>query len=458
MDQRVIVLGAGISGLSLAWKLALRGVAVDLLERNSFVGGLAGTIREEGHCLDFGPHSFFSEDLEILDTVRKLFDSPLTPISRHVKFYYKGKYLDYPITAGSVLFQMGFLSGIRASLSFLKSRMTPIEKSVRIEEDQSVEDWAIANFGEHLYRTFFKPYTEQFWMTPCTELSARTIPSHTRMSFVKTLALLLQRQVAKEGLSLIERERLPTYYPRTGYGEIAERIAQKVEEVGGKIHLNCPVTEIVRLPEDRLRVTYTHNGQREEIEGSRVVSTLPLNLLIKMLRPTPPSEVLSSAEKIDYRPLVMLGMVTEKQNVLGASYIYILDRPYYRITETNKFSPATSPPGDNIVAVEIPCLRGSPTWNATKEELFEKCIGSLSRDGILSRKEVKRLLLVKTPYAYPIYRKGYAKHLGQLMGFVQQCPGLETLGRTGEFMYMDLDKCMRRAFDLAERLRNGTHE
>ena len=106
--------------------------------------------------------------------------------------------------------------------------------------------------------------------------------------------------------------------------------------------------------------------------------------------------------------------------------------------------------------VEIPCLRDDSTWNATKEELFERCIGSLTKDGVLSQRDVKRLLLAKTPYAYPIYRKGYAKHLQKLMDYIQQRPGLETLGRSGEFMYMymDADKCIRRAFDLAEHLKN----
>jgi len=81
------------------------------------------------------------------------------------------------------------------------------------DEEETVEDWAIASFGEHLYRTFFKPYTEQFWKIPCSELSSRTIPTHTRMSFINTLRLLLLKPIGKTDSSLIEREILPTYYP-----------------------------------------------------------------------------------------------------------------------------------------------------------------------------------------------------------------------------------------------------
>jgi len=71
------------------------------------------------------------------------------------------------------------------------------------------------------------------------------------------------------------------------------------------------------------------------------------------------------AEKLDYRSLIALGMVMEKQNILKCSYIYVLDRPYNRISEMNEFSPTTSPEGENILMVEMPCLRNSVLWSAS---------------------------------------------------------------------------------------------
>jgi len=66
--------------------------------------------------------------------------------------------LDYPLTAYNVLVQMGIGSGIRTALSFLKSRILLRSRQSTGEQDETVEDWAINSFGEHLYRTFFKPY------------------------------------------------------------------------------------------------------------------------------------------------------------------------------------------------------------------------------------------------------------------------------------------------------------
>ncbi len=456
MENRYLILGGGISGLTLGWKLASAGAAAEILEASCRPGGLAGTLREDGYSLDFGPHSFFSEDEEISRTVRELFDPPLKGKTRRVKFYFEGNYLDYPLTAFHILFQMGPGPGLRALLSLLKAKLFDPEKAAQNNlENQSVEEWAKQNFGDYLYQTFFKPYTEQFWKIPACELSARSIPSHTRLSFLKTLGHLLKKYNGVHSLSIIDRERLPTYYPSTGYGEISERMANRFLSRGGRLRLSCRVTGIHQLPDGGFEIEYEKEGREKWAAGHCVISTLPLPILIHSFDPPPPAAVLEAASKLDYRPLLMLGMATQKQNILPCDYLYLLHRPYNRITEMNKFSERTSPEGENILAAEIPCRRGDEIWNASKEKLFERCIESLSQDGFLKRQDVSRLLLVKAPYAYPIYRKNYAGHLAALMEFIQNKRNFYTLGRSGEFLYGDADQCMRRAFDLAEKLLNG---
>jgi len=454
-QQHIIILGGGISGLSLAWKLCERGQKVTIIERSGFVGGLAGTQSDNGHHLDFGPHSFFSEDQEILETVLGFFRGTLEPRRRDVKFYYQGKYLNYPLKPGDVLIQMGLMQGIRAGLSFLRQKMSFASKhDAVLTEDMTVEEWALESFGEHLYQSFFKPYTEQFWKLPCRELSASTIPSHTRTNFINTLKVLLGKRATRQGDSLIEREQLPTYCPATGFGEIASRIADKVQAAGGKILVDSQVCEVEPNGEGSVLVQYQFKGKTESLACESLISTIPLPLFIGMLKPQPPADVRISAARLEFLALVVLGMVTEKMDVLDSSYLYILNRPYNRISEMNKFNPGTSLPKENIIAIEMPCLQDSLIWNASKEEIFQLSAESLARDGILLPGDVKKLLLAKTAHAYPIYRKDFAPHLKKVLAYIRSYPQLKTLGRSGEFLYTDADVCMRRAFNLATRILN----
>ena len=130
---------------------------------------------------------------------------------------FRGKYVDYPLSAKSVLFQMGILSPILSSLSYAKSYIRTSIYSLLGKETQNqnltVKQWAIDSFGKYLYLNFFKPYTEQFWKIETSELSHRVIPSSKKMDFARTLKHALinkylelsKREPGK--LSLVEKSK-----------------------------------------------------------------------------------------------------------------------------------------------------------------------------------------------------------------------------------------------------------
>ena len=69
-ERRVAILGGGVAGLSAAWKLAERGLGVDLYEAAPALGGMAGSWERNGYTWDFGPHRFHTKNQAILDAAR----------------------------------------------------------------------------------------------------------------------------------------------------------------------------------------------------------------------------------------------------------------------------------------------------------------------------------------------------------------------------------------------------
>ncbi len=63
MSKKVIIVGAGLGGLSTGLRLASRGFEVTILEKNSNAGGRLNQIKEGGFTFDTGP-SFFSMTYE----------------------------------------------------------------------------------------------------------------------------------------------------------------------------------------------------------------------------------------------------------------------------------------------------------------------------------------------------------------------------------------------------------
>ena len=111
--KKIVIIGGGISGLSAAWKLSEHGYKTYIIELDKQIGGLAKSIKINNYILDIGPHSFFTEDKEVYEKIVGLFEgekSSIPFLKRTVKMYFRGKYVDYPLSVKSVLFQMGITS------------------------------------------------------------------------------------------------------------------------------------------------------------------------------------------------------------------------------------------------------------------------------------------------------------------------------------------------------------
>ena len=461
--KKAIIIGGGITGLSTAWKLSENGCKVSVIESEKSFGGLAKTIKVGNYFFDVGPHAFLSEEKEIFDKVMDLFKDEKSAIplkKRKVKMVFKGNYVDYPLSIKSILFQMGFISPILSSLSFAKSKIRTSIYSLLSKKTQNqnltVKQWAIDNFGKYLYLNFFKIYTEQFWKIETSELSHRVIPSSVKLNFARTLKHLLfknylditKREPGK--LALVQREEIPCYYPKKGFGEIANRIGNQVKNNGGEIHTSQEVNEIVLNSENSFDV----KTKDKTFSGDFVISTIPINNVISKIYPVPEENIIKSAKKLEYLSLVLVYLITKKQNVLDCQYCYFVDKPYNRISEMNFFSESTSPQDENILAVEISCHYGSKMWKTSDEEIFGICMQGLEKDNFLKKADVINYKVIKVPSVYPIYRKDYEIHLRETEKYFAKIKNFFSIGRQGQFYYGDIDQMIRIGFDTADKIIN----
>ena len=458
--KKIVVIGGGVTGLSVAWKLSEKGYEVKVIEMDKFIGGLARSIKMGNYFFDIGPHAFTTKDEEVFKKVMDLFKGEpgeMLYTKRTVKMMFRGKYVDYPLSV-KVLFQMGIMSAIMCSLSFAKSKIRTSISSLlgkKIEyQNLTIKQWAIDSFGKYLYLNFFKLYTEQFWKIETSELSHRVIPASTRTDFAKALKHALinkylelsQREPGE--LSLVERESMPRYYPKKGFGEIANRIAKQIKSNGGEIYTSQEVDEIIINSENSFDV----KTKDKTFSGDFVVSTIPINNIASKIYPVLEENIIKSAKKLEYLSLLLLYLITKKQNILGCLNCYFLDKPYNRISEMNFFSKSLSPQDENILAVEISCHYGSKMWKTSDEEIFSKCMQGLEKDNFLKKADVINYKVIKVPSVYPIYRKDYDIHLKETQKCFDKIKNFYSIGRQGQFYYGDIDQMIRIGFDTADKI------
>ena len=67
-QQEVLIIGAGLSGLSAAALLGKRGFQVTVIEKNDCPGGVAGIFKQSGFRFDMGPSWYLMP--EVFDKYR----------------------------------------------------------------------------------------------------------------------------------------------------------------------------------------------------------------------------------------------------------------------------------------------------------------------------------------------------------------------------------------------------
>ena len=87
--------------------------------------------------------------------------------SRRSRIYFGRNFFPYPIGITlSVAWRLGLVNTALIGLSYIKAQLFPRR------DETYLDAFFINRFGERLYETFFRGYTEKVWGVPCSEIRA----------------------------------------------------------------------------------------------------------------------------------------------------------------------------------------------------------------------------------------------------------------------------------------------
>src|SRR5262245_27497232 len=152
----IVIVGAGISGLSLAYRLQERlpGAEITVLERDSRPGGTAWTVREQGFQIDLGPNGFLDTKPTTLQLCRDigLGDRLLaaSDVAARNRYLFLGDRLRL-LPGGLGAFLSTGLISWRGKISLLLERF---RKSRHDSRDESIDDFARRRAGKEAAEIF----------------------------------------------------------------------------------------------------------------------------------------------------------------------------------------------------------------------------------------------------------------------------------------------------------------
>jgi protoporphyrinogen oxidase len=434
-----VVLGAGPAGLMAARKLSEQGRSVVVLERAHAVGGMAGSFEVAGIRVDFGSHRLHRVLTPRLEQeLATLLGDDLQRRERRGRISLQGRWLRFPLRLGDLATHLPKRMVARIAL---ETATGPLRGSGGDDAGSTIE----SRLGPTVARTFYVPYLRKLWDAPLEELSSEL--ADRRVSARSGLSVVRKALAARKG------EGGAYYvYPRRGFGQISEAVADAAVASGTDLRLGAEVAGVELAP-DRVAVRLADGTA---LEAATLLSSIPAPALAHLA--AAPAPVREAAGRLRHRAMVLVYLVLDADRLteFDAHYFPELTTPVSRLSEPKNFRDADDPAGVTVVCAEVACWEGDGTWQASDEELGRQVVDTLAPLGF----EFPPVLEVQTrriPRCYPSYTGTYAADLATIEAWIASEPRAVTFGRQGLFAPDNTHHALEMGWDAADAVRaDGT--
>jgi len=436
----VSILGGGPAGLAVAYYAHRAGLPFTLYEAATEPGGMCRTLRCGNHLYDRGAHRFHDRDADITRDVLALMGAELSRVDAPSAIWDCGRFIDFPPTPLNVMFAYGFREAGRICFDLLCSGLRRRRRPMA-----SFEDFAVRRFGRTLARRILLNYSAKLWGLPTDQLSPDVA---TRRLQGMTLRSLLYELVFPGGKT--EHIDGSFLYPRRGYGRIVDALVGALP--AASIRTGCAV-EGLDVDRGVVRGVRFAGGRSEEVPD-RVVSTLPLPLLVRFLGDAVADPVRAAAARLRFRHVRLLFLRLAMPRFSDKASIYI-PNPAFRVSriyEPKNRSAAMAPAHETAAVVEVPCFSGDEVERLSTDELVSLVVGELEALRLLDPRDVVESRHHFIANAYPVYTSRYAEDVAEILDGVGRFENLETVGRAGRFVYSHLHDQLRFGKDYVRSL------
>lgn len=446
----VAIVGAGPAGLCAGYELSKNGIRPVLVEKGETAGGLSRTESYRGFRFDIGGHRFYTKAPAVEQVWHDVLGEDLLVRQRLSRIYYNGRFYPYPLNLSKTLLNLGLLESARIAASYLKWQLRPYP------QEETFEEWVTNRFGDRLYRTFFKTYTEKVWGIPCAAIRSDWAAQRIKGLSMKTA--VVNALFGANGVKSLIEEFL---YPRFGPGMMWERMQDKIEERGGQTLLDTEVVSVKHNGRIVESIDTRQGNQTATIQADQYITSMPLAQLAFRLDPPPPPNVIDAARSLQYRDFLIVVLIIDQENLFPDNWLYIHDPEVKvgRIQNFKNWSEEMVPnPAQTSLGLEYFCSVGDETWEMSDESLLQLAAQEIDQLGLVNVDLVTDGTVIRQRKAYPVYDEHYRRHVQTISNYLNCFANLQTIGRNGMHRYNNQDHSMLTGILAARNILGERHD
>ncbi len=374
--MKILVIGAGFTGLTSALRLLKFGHSVEIIEKEGAPGGLAVGVKLRGFkwSIEKHYHHLFTNDFAIINLIKDIgMDKDLIFPPSLTSLFYQNKIYAFNLPLHILPFHpLSTIDTSRLALVSAFLKLLPRTHAIQLEK-YTAHSWIKKFYGQKSFDIVWNPL-----------LTGKFGPYATQVNMAWFWARIKKRT-------------FQLGYIKGGFQTLAEKLSAQITSLGGKIHYHRT------LQLDQL------------VKFDKTIVTIPTSVFLKIF-PQLPKNYTQSLGKIPHLHALNLLLILKKQFLTDGTYwLNINDRkfPFISVVEHTNYIDPVYYDGHHLVYIGNYLPPNHPYLKMSKEKLYKLYLPFLKKINPNFNYELRttNYELFLGPFAQPVFPINYSKHI-----------------------------------------------
>jgi len=445
MTKKIIIIGAGPTGLGAAWRLQeLKYPNWQLFEQRDKAGGLAASYKDnQGFTWDMGGHVLFSHYDYFDNLMKELLADDWYAHERESWIWIFNRFIPYP-------FQYNIRHLPKEEFEKCLNDLIEVQKNPSQEKPKNFEEWLLQGFGKRIAEIFMLPYNYQVWGYHPRKMQYNWIGE--RVAQIDLERLLNNIREGNDDVSWGPNNtfNFPKY---GGTGKIWSTLAERLNQ--NRLNYNAALKKI-DIKNKKITLT---DGQ--EVDYDLLITTMPLD---KFIERSNLDELKKYQDKFLHSAVhvVGLGIKGEKPEHLKTKcwkYFPEYNCPHYRSTVFSNYSKNNVPDINQYWSLMLETAE-SPDKEVDINKIANKTVqGAINTHLIKPEDELASVSNYREEYAYPTPFLERDALLNEILPLLLKY-SIYSRGRFGAWKYEvgNMDHSVMQGVEAVNNILNGDEE